>query len=168
MAKIETMESIQRQIALLDMERAKLYKQLRETPAYSVKYIREEIQKIVSKYFAYKMTKDKIYIIVSGDVTHKATPKPRSTTKKIINTYNVVLKAKVYDKEGKSNDTEYRLSVDELPANVQNFLSMGNSIIDLTTAKNFMGAALKEEKILLQAKLKETNARLAEIDKVLK
>ena len=148
-------------LAVIDMERAEIIRQIRENSSYAVHYIKQKCASIIGKYFD-TPNKDLVYYVTSAEVSYEAKKSATrgSTKPTILKLYKVFLKVTKYDKTGQSFESQYKIISGELPKDVDKWLTMGNSQVTATDAKKYITSALIVEKKALQARIAEINSKL--------
>lgn len=145
---------INARISKIDMERAELLKQIRNNVVYAVQHIKDNITKIIGKYYK-TPNDDVVYNVLSGDVVLNST-----MPGVVKNKYAVTLNVTKFNRLGTSYDTTYNITTPELPKDVHNWLCMGNVEMTPAEAKQYITASLIAEKKALQEKLAEINEKL--------
>lgn len=155
------LDKLTARIAAIDMERAKLLKQIRENPVFAVQNIKEKIASIIGKYYD-TPNKEVIYTIISGDVKLESSQRRivGTTSFKTFKTFTVDLKIVKYDKTGQNYNSSYLLRSAELPKDVLSWLTMGNTELTKDKAKQYIIASLKEEKKKLEEEKKKIDERI--------
>lgn len=169
-----TFQNLTKQLAQLDMERAKVLKELREKPEFVLKFIQEKIALMVGKFYA-TPNADLIYKVKAGIV--KTVPKesyvnegPHGTIKRVpVKGHDYVCELEItkYGIAGDVFETVYRISSPEMPKDVTKWLEMGNAEISVGKARDYMTKALHAEKKKLADEKKKIDDRIKEINKQL-
>ncbi len=155
------LDKLNSRLAVIDMERAEIVRQIRENPTYAVQFIKNKFTGLVGKYFD-TPNKDLIYRVNSAEVklTTNLQRSVGSAKSKTLKNYTVSMKVTKYDKTGQSFESAYEIMSGELPKDVEKWLTMGNSELSQADAKKYITAALVAEKKALQARITEINSKL--------